>query len=86
MFVINKVDDDETGNHSKAIHSVHNNGAIEKGFLMVVLAFVYWKKGFLHDSPSPTRHPTNETLDGVPHRETESFTLSRLLLCMTGWT
>ena len=46
LYVTNTVDDDESGNHSKAIHAVHSSSAVEKGFLMVVLAFIYCK-GFL---------------------------------------
>jgi DNA-binding winged helix-turn-helix (wHTH) protein len=41
MFVVNIVKDDEIGSHSKALHSVHLDNAIEKGLLMLVLSFIY---------------------------------------------
>ena len=69
MFVIHRVDDDETGNHSKAIYSVHDNGAVEKGFLMVVLAFVYCK-GFLHEG---VRWITDADLYKLLHELDESL-------------
>ena len=43
MFVVNIVKDDAYGSHSKALHSVHLDSAIEKGLLMLILAFVYCK-------------------------------------------
>lgn len=43
MFVINTVEDDQQGSHSKAIHSVHAQSAAEKGLLMVILAYAFCK-------------------------------------------
>lgn len=43
MYVINTVEDDATGSHSMALHRVHLDSAIEKGLLMMVLAFIYCK-------------------------------------------
>ena len=43
MFVVNAVDDDELGSHSKALHSIHLDSAVEKGLLMLILAFIYCK-------------------------------------------
>lgn len=43
--------DDISGNHSKAIYSVHPHASIEKGFLMVVLALVFCK-GEIHSDGS----------------------------------
>lgn len=43
MYVINTIKDDEQGSHSKSLHSVHLDSAIEKGLLMLILAFVYCK-------------------------------------------
>lgn len=43
LFVINTIHDTEAGTHSKAIHSLHQDSAVEKGFLMVVLAFIFCK-------------------------------------------
>ena len=43
LFVINNVADDERGTHSKAIHSVHSESAVERGLLMLILAFAFCK-------------------------------------------
>jgi hypothetical protein len=38
-YVTNGLESD--GSHSKALHAVHEHSSIEKGFLMVVLGFIY---------------------------------------------
>lgn len=43
MYVVNNIKDDESGSHSKALHGVHLDSAIEKGLLMLILAFIYCK-------------------------------------------
>mmetsp|Transcript_468 Transcript_468/g.1130 ORF Transcript_468/g.1130 Transcript_468/m.1130 type:complete len:320 (+) Transcript_468:201-1160(+) len=43
LYVINRVDNDTTGNHSRALHGVHQSHSVEKGFLMVVLALLFCK-------------------------------------------
>mmetsp|Transcript_17982 Transcript_17982/g.23574 ORF Transcript_17982/g.23574 Transcript_17982/m.23574 type:complete len:208 (+) Transcript_17982:2-625(+) len=43
MFLINELEDKSTGTHSKAIHGIHETSAIEKGLLMVILAFCFCK-------------------------------------------
>lgn len=43
LYVVNNVRDDNRGSHSRALHSVHLDEAVEKGLLMLVLAFVYCK-------------------------------------------
>lgn len=43
MYIVNNIKDDENGSHSKALHSVHLDSAIEKGLLMLILAFIYCK-------------------------------------------
>lgn len=43
LFVINNVADDDKGTHSKAIHSVHSESAVERGLLMLILAFCFCK-------------------------------------------
>eukprot|EP00540_Astrosyne_radiata_P002203 CAMPEP_0116849672 /NCGR_PEP_ID=MMETSP0418-20121206/15708_1 /TAXON_ID=1158023 /ORGANISM="Astrosyne radiata, Strain 13vi08-1A" /LENGTH=303 /DNA_ID=CAMNT_0004481431 /DNA_START=53 /DNA_END=965 /DNA_ORIENTATION=- len=43
LYVINRVDNDTTGNHSRALHGVHQSHSVEKGFLMVVLALLFAK-------------------------------------------
>ena len=42
-FVVNKISDDENGSHSKALHGVHIDSRVEKGLLMLILAFIYCK-------------------------------------------
>ena len=42
-YLINAVSEDSTGAFSKALHAVHDESAVEKGFLMVVLALCYCK-------------------------------------------
>lgn len=43
MYVVNVVKDDAEGSNSKALHSVHLDSSVEKGLLMVILAFIYCK-------------------------------------------
>jgi len=43
LFVVNEIQDDESGSHSKALHGIHLSSSIEKGLLMLVLAFIYCK-------------------------------------------
>jgi hypothetical protein len=44
LFVINDVADDDKGAaHSRAIHSVHPASAVEKGLLMLILAYCFCK-------------------------------------------
>lgn len=40
-YLVNCLNEDESGEHSKAIHAVHEDCAIEKGLLMVILALCY---------------------------------------------
>lgn len=54
-YCVNSIPEDEEGKHSKAIHSVHNNAAIEKGLLMVVLAFCFCKGTPRPGSPATMR-------------------------------
>ena len=42
-YAVNTIADDDQGTHSRALHSVHYDGAIEKGLLMFVLALIYCK-------------------------------------------
>jgi hypothetical protein len=42
-YVVNGLEDDAHGHHSKAIHNVHEDVAIEKGLLMVILSLTYCK-------------------------------------------
>jgi hypothetical protein len=42
-YLINALEDDGDGRHSKAIHTIHEDSAIEKGLLMVILSLAYCK-------------------------------------------
>lgn len=48
MYVVNIIKDNEEGSHSKALHRVHLDSAIEKGLLMLILAFIYCKGDVTH--------------------------------------
>lgn len=41
LYVVNSIDDDNRGSHSKELHSFKVQSGVEKGLLMLVLAFVY---------------------------------------------
>mmetsp|Transcript_23487 Transcript_23487/g.34804 ORF Transcript_23487/g.34804 Transcript_23487/m.34804 type:complete len:318 (+) Transcript_23487:64-1017(+) len=43
LFVVNKIKDNEMGLHSKSLHGIHIDAMVEKGLLMLVLAFIYCK-------------------------------------------
>jgi hypothetical protein len=49
LFVVNQIKDDEHGSHSKKLHGYHIDSSVEKGLLMLVLAFIYCK-GEVKDS------------------------------------
>lgn len=40
-YLVNSIKEDETGEHSKSIHAIHEDCAIEKGLLMVILSLCY---------------------------------------------
>jgi hypothetical protein len=41
LYVVNQMKESEEGNHSRALHGYHVDCKIEKGLLMLVLAFIY---------------------------------------------
>ena len=43
LIVVNSVMDDKMGSHSKMVHGYHVDSAVEKGLLMLILAFIYCK-------------------------------------------
>ena len=43
LYLINEVADDEVGTHTLNIHSAHMESMVEKGVLMMILAFVFCK-------------------------------------------
>ena len=42
-YLINALEDDGAGHHSKAIHNIHAASTVEKGLLMVILSLAYCK-------------------------------------------
>lgn len=94
FFLKNAIVDDEAGEHSKAIHSIHPDASLEKGLLMVVLAFVFCKGGPRPGSPSSMRwisdidlyrllHGLDETLPKDPPKQ-RSSTSSRMTTTANG--
>ena len=49
LYVVNQIKDDDYGSHSKKLHGYHVDSCVEKGLLMLVLAFIYCK-GEVKDS------------------------------------
>jgi hypothetical protein len=66
-FCINGVEEKEDGSHSKAIHSVHNDASMEKGILMVILAFCFCKGSPRPGSPATMRWITDIDLYRLLH-------------------
>mmetsp|Transcript_17074 Transcript_17074/g.28359 ORF Transcript_17074/g.28359 Transcript_17074/m.28359 type:complete len:356 (-) Transcript_17074:58-1125(-) len=67
FYCINAIPEDESGNHSKAIHSVHNDAAMEKGLLMVILAFCFCKGNPRPQQPTTMRWITDIDLYRLLH-------------------
>lgn len=43
LYIVNKIKDDDMGNHSKSIHSIHIDSQVQNGLLMLILSFIYCK-------------------------------------------
>lgn len=67
-YVTNGIESD--GSHSKALHAVHEHSSIEKGFLMVVLGFVYCKGDSRNDG---SRWLHDKDLYALLHRLDENI-------------
>jgi MAGE family len=67
-YVTNGLEAD--GSHSKALHAVHEQSSIEKGFLMVVLGFVYCKGDSRNDG---SRWIHDKDLYNLLHRLDENI-------------
>lgn len=67
FYCINAIQEDESGEHSKAIHSVHSNAAVEKGLLMVILAFCFCKGSPRPQKPTTMRWITDIDLYRLLH-------------------
>ena len=67
-YVTNGLESD--GSHSKALHAVHEHSSIEKGFLMVVLGFIYCKGDSRNDG---SRWLHDKDLYALLHRLDENI-------------
>ena len=91
-YLINAVSEDRTGAFSKAVHAVHGESAVEKGFLMVVLAFTYCKGEPRNDGSRWIRendlyyllNKTDENIPSEPPTASGSKTASRRVSSQSG--
>jgi hypothetical protein len=75
FYCINAIPEDESGTHSKAIHSVHNDAAMEKGLLMVILAFCFCKGSPRPQQPTTMRWITDIDLYRLLHGLDENLAM-----------
>lgn len=79
LYLLNDVADDSHGTHSLNIHSSHVDSTIEKGVLMMVLAFAFCKgssqvrSGQMKGAGKKTRWITEHHLYGLMHRVDENI-------------
>mmetsp|Transcript_6995 Transcript_6995/g.15089 ORF Transcript_6995/g.15089 Transcript_6995/m.15089 type:complete len:366 (-) Transcript_6995:150-1247(-) len=79
LYLINNVVDDEAGTHSINLHSAHVDTSIEKGVLMIVLAFAFCKGFPIHKkkkgggTTSNVRWITEFDLYSLLHRVDENI-------------
>lgn len=78
LYLINEVKDDDAGTHSINIHSVHREQTIEKGLLMMILAFAFCKgnpsrSGVMKGAGKLTRWITEYQLYSLLHRCDENI-------------
>jgi hypothetical protein len=78
LYLINEVKDDELGSHSLKIHSAHDDSAVEKGVLMIVLALAFCKgspvrSGSMKGAGKSTRWITEHQLYSLLHRVDENI-------------
>lgn len=72
-YCVNSIPEDEEGRHSKAIHSVHSDSAVEKGLLMVILALCFCKGNPRPGSPATMRWITDLDLYRLLHTLDENL-------------
>jgi hypothetical protein len=72
-YCVNAVQDDDQGTHCKAIHSLHASAAVEKGVLMVALAFIFCKGNPLPGSNSTIRWIVDQDLYKLLHALDDSL-------------
>lgn len=79
LYLINNVADDDHGTHSLNIHSAHPSSSIEKGALMMILAFAFCKgtsqvrSGQMKGAGKKTRWITEHQLYALLHRVDENI-------------
>ncbi len=79
LYLINEVTDDEHGTHSLNIHSSHVDSSVEKGLLMIILAFAFCKgssqvrSGLMKGAGKKTRWITDHQLYSLLHRVDENI-------------
>ena len=79
LYLINDVADDEDGTHSLNIQSSHVESSVEKGVLMMILAFAFCKgasqvrSGQMKGAGKKTRWITEHHLYGLLHRVDENI-------------
>lgn len=79
LYLINDVNDDEHGTHSLNIHSYHVESSVEKGVLMMILAFAFCKgssqvrSGAMKGAGKKTRWITEHHLYSLLHRVDENI-------------
>mmetsp|Transcript_18273 Transcript_18273/g.29734 ORF Transcript_18273/g.29734 Transcript_18273/m.29734 type:complete len:377 (+) Transcript_18273:80-1210(+) len=79
LYLINDVADDGDGTHSLNIHSAHHDSTIEKGVLMMILAFAFCKgssqvrSGIMKGAGKKTRWITEHHLYSLMHRVDENI-------------
>jgi len=74
FYLVNRVADDEDGSHSKTINMIHLDNAVERGVLMVILAFIYCKGELIKEGK--TRWLTAEALYKLLHSLDENIPAS----------
>ncbi|KAL3797739.1 hypothetical protein HJC23_000284 [Cyclotella cryptica] len=78
LYLINDVTDDEVGTHSINIHAAHEDTSIEKGVLMIILAFAFCKgsparTGTMKGAGKTTRWITEHQLYSLMNRVDENI-------------
>jgi len=79
LYLINEVADDEVGTHTLNIHSAHMESTVEKGVLMMILAFAFCKgtsqvrSGQMKGAGKKTRWISEHHLYSLLHRVDENI-------------
>ena len=78
LYLINDVKDDQEGTHSVNLHSAHPDSCVEKGVLMIVLAFAFCngspsRSGTFKGAGKTTRWITEHQLYTLLHRVDENI-------------